>query len=51
MGPIGNDETPHFIGLRFESQQLNDAARLTDPDVEIIRRLRINLGDEIEQPG
>jgi hypothetical protein len=49
--PFGNDETPHFIGLRIESQQLNAAARLTDLDVEIIRRLRINLGDEIEQPG
>jgi hypothetical protein len=50
LGKLGWLQQIRF-GLRFESQQLNDAARLTDLDVEIIRRLRINLGDEIEQPG
>jgi hypothetical protein len=34
--PFGNDETPHFIVLRFKPQQLNDATRLTDLDVEIV---------------
>jgi hypothetical protein len=48
---LATDETPHFIGLRFKTQELNDAARFTDLDIEIVRLLGIDLDDEAEQPG
>src|SRR5215468_1727904 len=48
---FAGDETPHFIGLRFEPQELNDAARFTDLEVEIIRQIGIDLRDEAKQPS
>ena len=48
---FGTDETPHFIGLRFKPQEFNNAARFTDLEVEIIRRIGIDLRDEAKQPS